>query len=36
MEGPDTEDCNYYMVRAKDQTPEEFELFFEEQVVAIG
>jgi predicted Mrr-cat superfamily restriction endonuclease len=36
MEGLDTEDRDYYMVRAKDQTPEEFEFFFEEQVVAIG
>jgi len=36
MEGPVTEDRDYYMVRAKDQTPEEFKLFFEEQVVAIG
>jgi restriction system protein len=36
MSDLDTEDRNYYMVRAKDQTPEEFELFFQEQVVAIG
>lgn len=32
----ETEGRDYYMVRAKDQTPEEFELFFDKEVVAIG
>jgi len=36
MSDLNTEGRDYYMVRAKDQTPEEFELFFGEGVVAIG
>lgn len=36
MIDPDTEDPDYYMVRAKDQTDEEFEFFFDNEVVAIG
>lgn len=31
-----TEDRDYYMVRAKNQTDEEFEFFFESGVAAIG
>lgn len=36
MTNLDTEDRDYYMVRAKNQTDEEFEFFFENSVAAIG
>ena len=36
MTDPETEDCDYYMVRAKDQTDEEFGFFFDNEIVAIG
>lgn len=36
MTDTDTENPDYYMVRAKNQTQEEFDFFFENGVVAIG
>lgn len=36
MTDTESEDRDYYMVRAKNQTPEEFDYFFENDTVAIG
>ncbi|MCS3643831.1 hypothetical protein [Salinibacter ruber] len=36
MTDAETEDRDYYMVRAKDQTDDEFAYFFQNSMVAIG